>query len=431
MRKKRLFYLALALIAVCIFTGVISAQRNRGKQISVWIGWSELLPVYQKAAADFQAQTGTKVEVLAFPLREFERKLAVSIPAGNAPDIFVTSEYIIPQYIAAGYIALPPKNVQEFIEKSFDPYTLKINTFNGKIYGVPQIGIARVLYWNKDLFAEAGLSGPPKNWDELVEYARKLTVYNEKGEPVRTGICLRKFGGGSGVTEKFQIFLASAGGDILKQTPDGKWRAAYNDEAGRATLKLYIDLIHKYKVDSFDTKQDTEAFALGHTAMYVREFWPVPYFKKNAPGLNFGTTLIPGRVEGKSGTVYSTESAFVPKSSKNAKIAWEFIMFLNKEEYVKMFFEDIGWPVPRIDIDFSDVFAREPAYAVANEQPEGYKYSTYPPLTAADEIWTKLGERLEAAFRDASLVDNPEGIKKVLDDAAKETDEILKEHGLY
>ena len=154
MRKKRLFYLALALIAVCIFTGVISAQ-NRGKQISVWIGWSELLPVYQKAAADFQAQTGTKVEVLAFPLREFERKLAVSIPAGNAPDIFVTSS-ILSRSIAAGYIALPPKNVQEFIEKSFDPYTLKINTFNGKIYGVPQIGIARVLYWNKDLFAEAG-----------------------------------------------------------------------------------------------------------------------------------------------------------------------------------------------------------------------------------------------------------------------------------
>src|SRR5690554_6755299 len=95
------------------------------------------------------------------------------------------------------------------------------------------------------------------------------------------------------------------------------------------------------------------------------------------------------------------------------------------------YFEEIGWPAPRIDMDFSDIFAREPAYAVANERPEGYIYSTYPPLTAADEIWTKFGERLEAAFRDPSLVDNPEGIKKVLDDAAKETNDILKEHGLY
>ncbi len=429
MRNRRLLVVALTLILAFSLVSVVRARKN--EKISVWIGWSQLLPVYQEAAADFEAKTGKKVEVLAFPLREFERKLAVSVPAGNAPDIFVTSEYIIPQYIEGGYISLPPRNVSKFISKSFDPNTLKLNTFDGKVYGVPQVGIARILYWNKDLFAKAGLNAPPKDWNELLEYSKKLTTYDKNGEPVRTGISLRKFGGGSGVTEKFQIFLASAGGEILKQTSDGKWRAAYNDETGRETLKLYIDLIHKYKADSFDTKQDSEAFALGHTAMFVREFWPIPYFKENAPDLNYGTALIPGKIEGKSGTVYSSESAFVPKSSKNSKTAWEFIMFFNDDKYIKKMFEEIGWPAPRIDMDFSDVFAREPAYAVANERPEGYKYSTYPPISAADEVWTKFGERLEEAFRDPSLVDNPEGIKKVLDDAAKETNNILKENGLY
>jgi multiple sugar transport system substrate-binding protein len=427
-RKLIIIFLALALVFCLVNISVFCAQTQK---ISVWIGWSQLLPVYEEAAADFKAEMGKDVEVLAFPLREFERKLAVSVPTGHAPDVFVTSEYIIPQYIEAGYVMEPPKEVGEFIKTSFDPITLGINTFNGKIYGVPQIGIARILYWNKELFKEAGLPGPPKNWEELVEYAEKLTVYDSDGKVVCTGICLRKFGGGSGVTEKFQILLASAGGGILKRTSDGKWCAAYNDEAGRATLKLYIDLIHKYKTDSFDTKQDAEAFALGHTAMFIREFWPIPYFKATAPDLKFGTILIPGRKEGESGTVYSTESAFVPKSSKNAEIAWEFIMFFNQEKYVKKMFEDIGWPAPRIDLDFSDIYSREEAYAIANERPEGYIYSTYPPIPAADEIWTKLGERLEAAYRDASLVDNPESIKKVLNEAAIETNNILGESDLY
>ncbi len=427
--KRKVMVLAMALFLAFAVAGPIDAQ---GGKISVWIGWSQLLPAYQEAAADFQAERGIEVEVLAFPLREFERKLAVSVPAGEAPDIFVTSEYIIPQYIEGGYISLPPSDVSEFVNKSFDSRTLELNTIAGDIYGVPQIGIARILYWNKDHFAEAGLpDAPPQNWDQLLEYARELTVYDDKGEPVRTGISLRKFGDGSGVTEKFQIFLASAGGEILEQTADGKWRAAYNDEAGRESLKLYIDLIHKYKTDSFDTKQDSEAFALGHTSMFIREFWPIPYFKETAPDLKYGTALIPGKYEGNSGTVYSTESAFVPKSSKNADIAWEFIMFFNDDKYIKKMFEEIGWPAPRIDIDFSDVFEREPAYAIATVRPEGYRYSTYPPIGAADEIWTRLGERLEAAFRNASLVDNPEGIDKVLEDAAKETNEILKEHGLY
>jgi len=88
-------------------------------------------------------------------------------------------------------------------------------------------------------------------------------------------------------------------------------------------------------------------------------------------------------------------------------------------------------PVPRTDVDFSDIYANEPAFSVANERPEGYLYGTYPPLSVADEIWTKLGERLEAAFRDVSLVDNPTGIKKVLDDAAEETNRILRESKLY
>ena len=274
--------------------------------------------------------------------------------------------------------------------------TLELNTFNKKIYGVPQIGIARILYWNNDLFKRAGLTNAPKNWDELVEYAKKLTVYDDKGKVVRTGISLRKFGGGSGVTEKFQILLASAGGNILTKTSNGKWRAAYNDEAGRATLKLYIDLIHKYKTDSFDTKQDTEAFTLGHTAMYIREIWPIPYFKTTAPNISFGTTTIPGRVAGKSGTVYSTESAFVPKSSKNAKTAWDFIMFFNEKKYMRMMLEDIGWPVPRTDIDFSDIYKREPAYALQWNGLRDMCYQLIHQFAPADEIWTKLGERLEA-----------------------------------
>ena len=430
MNKKKLIiiFLALAFILCIVNVLVVCAETQK---ISVWIGWSQLLPVYKEAAADFKAETGKDVDVLAFPLREFERKLAVSIPSGNAPDIFVTSEYIIPQYIEAGYVMEPPKEIGEFIESSFDPMTLGINTFNGKIYGVPQIGIARVLYWNKELLEEAGLPGPPKNWEEMVEYAKKLTVYDKDSKIVRSGICLRKFGGGSGVTEKFQILLASAGGEILKKTSDGKWCAAYNDEAGRATLELYVDLIHKYKTDSFDTKQDSEAFALGKTAMFIRELWPIPYFKANAPDLKFGTALIPGRKDGKSGTVYSSESAFVPKSSKNAEVAWKFIRFINREKYVKKFFEEIGWPSPRIDLDYSDIYSREEAYKVAMERPEGYKFSTYSPIPAADEIWTKLGERLEAAYRDVSLVDNPEEIKKVLDEAAIETNNILRESDLY
>jgi len=63
--------------------------------------------------------------------------------------------------------------------------------------------------------------------------------------------------------------------------------------------------------------------------------------------------------------------------------------------------------------------------------PEGFHGESYPLTTATDEIYTKLAEKMVIAFQDASLVDNPAGIAKVISEAAKQTDDILKEAGAY
>ena len=140
MSNRRLMVLCLAVILVFSFGSMASAKAKT----SVWIGWPDLLPAYQEAVADFEAETGNKVEVLAFPLREFERKLAVSVPAGNAPDIFVTSDRIPPR--EAGFVSEPPKSVSEFIADHLI-MTLKLIRSTVNLWS-STIGIA-LSYWNK------------------------------------------------------------------------------------------------------------------------------------------------------------------------------------------------------------------------------------------------------------------------------------------
>lgn len=417
----------LVFMSVILVSAVPALTKDK---VTLWVGWPLLMPTFEKVEKDYEElNPDVDVEILAYDIREFERKLAITLPAGTGPDIFITSEYIAPMYIEAGYVAEPPEKIVEFVEDKYQSLVVQINTFDGKIYGVPHIGIARVLYWNKDMFFEEGIGGPPETWDELIDYAQKLAKYDSKGNLVRSGISMRLFGGGSGVTEKFAVHLCQAGGTVLGRTKDGKWRANYNNEAGVDTVKLYVDIVHKYKADSFDIKHDTEAFALELAAMYVRELFPIPQIREANPDLNFGTALMPRYKEW--GTVFNTESAFVYKMTENYDLAWDLIEFFNQEKYLKEWFRNSGWVPPRIDIDFTDIFAEEPAYKTALEFPEGYIFATYPPLPCVDEIYTKLGERLEKAFRDSSLVDNPEGIKLVLEGAAEETNEILRENGLY
>jgi len=439
--KKTLRTVLLILLLVVLIIPAFSAGQKENVlkkegTIKIWVGWSLLMDVFKQVKKDYEAENpGVDLEIAAFKLRDFEQKLAISIPAGQAPDVFITSEYIIPQYIEAGYIAKPPKEIVSFVESKYDPLVKSVNMFKGpddsktQFYGVPHIGISRVLYYNKAIFRESGLpERAPKTWDELFTFAKKSARYDSNGTLTRGGISLRLFGGGSGTAEKFTIKLVQAGGTLLGKTADGKWKANYDNQTGIDALKFYIDALYKYKVDSFEIKHDSQAFMNGQTAMYQRELWPIPIYKSKAPNLEFGTSIMPSYK--KSGTVYSTESAFVPKSAKNKLLAWHVVKYFNQPKYLKEWFETQGWVPPRIDIDYSDIFAKMPEYKAAFRFPSGYLLALYPPITPVDEIYTKFADRIVKAYRDSSLANNPSAMAKLLKEAAAETDQILKENGL-
>lgn len=437
--KQIITVLLVFVIAVSVaFAKGTSEQTAEKKQIiSLWCGWPALEDIFNRAKADYEAENpNVEVEISTMNLRDFEQKLAVSLPAGSGPDIFVTSDYIVPMYVNAGLVAAPPKNVSEFIEANFDPLVKSVNKFKGPndkepiIYGVPHIGIARVQYFNKDLMAEVGLDPekPPMTWDDLFEAARKITKYDENGNIIRSGMSLRIFGGGSGIAEKFNIKLVQAGGSFFGRTADGGWKANYNSEAGVDALGFYLDALYKYKVDSFEAKHDTDAFVNNLTGFYDRELFPITVIHNTAPDIHFGTSSMPGKAC--CGTVYSTESYFVSKASKNVALAWDFILYMQREKYVKAFFVEQGWIPPRTDIDFSDIFAKYPEFKAAYEFPEGYKFLVYAPLVQGDEILTKFADKLVTAFKNPSLTGNRPAIRAFLDELAEETNEILAEGGI-
>src|SRR5207245_4298523 len=121
----------------------------------------------------------------------------------------------------------------------------------------------------------AGRTTATHTWDEYLHYRQKLTKRDAASKLTRGGINLRRFGGGSGVAEKWWFWLYPAGGTILEPGPEGKYRAGYNNQAGRDALKLYTDLVHKYGCDDPTLKRDAEAFALEQAAMFTRESWVI------------------------------------------------------------------------------------------------------------------------------------------------------------
>jgi len=433
--KMKIFLAALLLLALLLPLNLIAGGQAEAKKtgtVKYWHGYPEFDPVWKDMAGqDFMAENpGVKVEISSFPLREFERKLAVALPAGTGPDLYYFDLSFNVKFIEAGLVANPPANVEAFIKKGFAKAFQDLATYKGKLWGLPYGGELKVAYWNTDMYAEAGLDHAPTNWDELIDFGRKTTKYDASGNVTRSGVSLRLSGGGSGIAEKFWMWMIPAGTTIAEAGKEaGKYHAAYDNEAGRNTLKLYIDLLHKYKVDSHKIKHDAEALALEQTAYFQRESWVIGYMNEHAPNVKYDVAQLPvgtrvgGPTMGTNLNIYS--------KSKAQDLAWEFALHLENEKYLKAVINDVGWLTSRSDISYEDVFQKEPRLRPAMTMPENFHGESYPLTTAADEIYTKLAEKLVPAFQDAGLVDNPAGIAKIISEAAKQTNDILKEAEAY
>ena len=97
---------------------------------------------------------------------------------------------------------------QEYID-DFIPAFMNNSYNDGKIYSIPFQRSTIIMYYNKDQFEEAGLDPdvPPATWDELREYAQKLTVKDEAGNVTRYGVMIPTVSAGRTVRAKRKLCL--------------------------------------------------------------------------------------------------------------------------------------------------------------------------------------------------------------------------------
>ncbi|MEA3336756.1 MAG: extracellular solute-binding protein [Chloroflexota bacterium] len=399
--------------------------------LTLWGGFPEMEPFYKHVAEAYkQDHPNVDVEITTQPLREFEQKLSATIPSDTASDLIEISMYSNQKFIEAGLIPELPADVQEFTdtEGRYSEFMHQNNTYDGKEYGLPLFMGRTALFWNKDMFEEAGLPGPPETMEQMYDYAKQLAQYDDSGNLTRSGHSLRLSGQGSGVGEKWWFVLYPLGGSILEEV-DGKYRAGYNNDAGRAALQYYIDAVHKDNWDDHAIKHDAEAFELEQTAMFFRESWVIGDIAKKNPDLNYGTAPVPAGE--RWGRITNPVNIYVTRSAENADVAWDFAQYMQQPEHLLWLLENVGWLPTRQDVDYSPVTDKVPQFEAFTMSDPDYGEFGYFVIAPFDEVLTKVAERLVSAYLDESLVDNPEGIAQVIEDAANETNAVLERSDMY
>ena len=271
-------------------------------------------------------------------LTDYHTKINLALLTRKGPDIATAGDAPAYQFVEPGFLSPVPDYVADYCEKfgiSKDVMN-SAKTREGRFYGVVTIWHGLVVFYNKDMLTEAGLSVPPDDWDwdMLMNYARKQTKYDSQGKVTRAGLSLRKTGHPKGIIDKWAPFFFAAGVPTeLSYWTEDLTKTIINSSPAREALQFYLDALYKYKVDSLEVKSDYKGFTERTVAMFHRGYWIVSYCKDYAPDINLGIVHVPKKefAQFASGIISGSVN-IVTRDSKHTDEAWKYLYWLIQPE---------------------------------------------------------------------------------------------------
>ncbi len=347
-----------------------------------------------------------------------EKKILASVVARESPDISQNFETLTLRLARAKKLArlddLMGDEAEE-IKSDIIPILLENNTFDGKLWSFPFNKSVPVLYYNKELFRNAGLDpeSPPETVWELLDYARKLTEdHDGDGRPEIWGYAFQQRNAWN-----FECRLLQFGGRLIEKNRNA---VSYNSDWGVETLNFYLSFLKEnlgYTVPGYEHQND---FIAQKVAMIESSIVSRVYMLKNID-FDFGVAPLPAAHE-KAVVISGTNiNIFDNHSEEKIKGAWEFVRwFTDTEQQVRWSLETTYIPVRQSSLEHPgmiEAFDKDPSLKAPYVQLE---YAQFEPRLTS---WYDCRNRLSAALEQCYIsVCEP---KETLDRVVVEINDIL------
>ncbi|WP_445443090.1 ABC transporter substrate-binding protein [Clavibacter sp. km1a] len=327
--------------------------------VTLWIRDYEKALVEPLAEA-YNATHDTQVEITLVPSPSYVQKLATSIAGGDPPDIAALDLVFTPYFAQAGALVDITDRVDALpYADDFSPAHASVTAFDGRTYGVPFTGDASVLFYNKALFAEAGLDPerPPTTHAEIRAAAKAISALGDGkygySIPGACGGCLI-FG--------FTPLIWGSGGDVL--TADGREATLDSPEVteGLELLRgMWTDGSMPSLAQTDAGPNTATAFQQGTVGMIADGTATMGALVAGGK-VDFGVTPLPGR-DGGSASFGGGDTLAILDGSDDVDGAWEFVEWATGEEAQTILAEQSVVPI-RTDLLDSVYVPQDPRYAV-------------------------------------------------------------------
>lgn len=389
-------------------------------KLTIWVyGW-------EKASADkvaedataYAAETGVEITVVPIASDSYSTKIQATLAGGDNPDLaFVDAGVQSTQLAAKGkLLGLNAYGVEEhqdkFYESVWDTMVYKDDT-----YGLRITSNNLALFYNKEMFANAGLEEPTGDWtwNDLRAAAKTLTDADNN----IFGLDLPIYDSTGGYTWVWLPFLWQNGGTFLNEA---RTEAVFNSPEGVEALEFWKAMVQEDKsVPLQAAPTGVNRFTSGITAMVVDGPWNLTTFLSD-PNFKdkFGVAPLPHKEQ--QATVVGGEGVVVFSNTKYPQEAYDYLVHLTCSEFTEVFWEN--WTTIPPQPDYKDFYADNETYGayiqVFSDQME---YSQTRQFTPS---WPQIEDTLGIDLQ-SYMFDKEDDAQAALDKAVQDVNKILAE----
>jgi ABC-type glycerol-3-phosphate transport system substrate-binding protein len=350
-------------VGVFVFAGLSGGGENRDiGTVKMWGTFDQnLMDVYIRRLNEQNSQAGN-VDYEEIPASLFQSRLVEALANGTGPDLFILDQSNLLRH----WEKIQPfsyentMNRRQFKDTFIDEAEMFLS--DAGIRGMPFSVDPLVLYWNRDIFAEAGFANPPAFWDELFLLSERITQRDKANNIKRAAIAFGEYDNVNNAKDIISALIMQAGGEVV-----GK----YNDDAGtlyaglspeglsrevqpaQTALRFYTEFANPVKsVYSWNRSlpNSLDAFAQGTLAMYVGYASEVRTIQAKNAFLNFDVAALPQIRAGEQKRVITFGKLYtlaVPRAANNPYGGTQIALLMSDAGPSELFSQLKGIPSPR------------------------------------------------------------------------------------
>lgn len=303
--KKILFYsiiLIFSMFSVFFFSGCLNERIKETPytlNLEIWgvFDDSDVFHEINKQYTEINSQVkNIKYKKISNDIASYEEELTNAIAEGNGPDIIFFGNNWLQEHKNK---VVPLPNSDQYMgifQENFVEVTKEDFVENNQIYAMPLYCDTLALFYNKDLFNQAGLTSAPETWEELLDYVDYLTLTDSNGNIKQSAIALGRSKNPGGINRSSDILTLMMMQEGIEMFNKKQNYATFaRDSRSTKVLDFYTQFaLAGSSIYTWNSKMDysIDSFKAGKTAMMINYSYWKNRLKEESPKLNFETSTM-------------------------------------------------------------------------------------------------------------------------------------------